>query len=140
MRALLLDTHAWIWAAGDAPALGAKARRLLSRTAAAGGLYVSSASMFEITALHTAGRLLLTRPVERWLRESIEHGGLRVVDITPDIAIDAGAIPASALADPLDRLLVATARDLDVPLVTGDRQIAGYARRSRRVQVVNAVV
>ncbi len=138
MNGLLLDTHVWIWAASDAPALGAKARRLLHRIAAAGGLHVSSASVFEIAALHTAGRLLLTRPVERWLRESIERGRLRVVDVTPDVAIDAGAIPAPALADPLDRLLVATARDLDVPLVTRDRQVITYARRSRLVRVVNA--
>jgi PIN domain nuclease of toxin-antitoxin system len=43
-------------------------------------------------------------------------------------AVDAGFIPRAALSDPLDRLLVATARQLDATLVTGDSAILAYAR------------
>ena len=135
---MLLDTHAWIWAAADEPGkLGPKTRRLIARAAAGGTLLVTTASVFEITALATAGRLRLNQSAEKWIRDSIHRGGLRVIDIDLDIAIDAGAIPSSALGDPVDRMLVASARAYDVPLVTRDRQIIDYANRSRLVRVAN---
>lgn len=136
---MLLDTHVWIWAATDTPRkLGPKTRRLLARGTAAGSLYVSAASAFEIAALHTAGRLKFNQPAERWIRESIERGHLRVLEVSTAVATDAGAVPAQSLADPLDRLLVATARDRDLPLVTRDAAILDYARRTRLVRVVDA--
>jgi PIN domain nuclease of toxin-antitoxin system len=138
---VLLDTHVWIWAAADAPRrLGPKTRRLLARGTAAGGLYVSAASAFEIAALHTAGRLKFNQPAERWIRESIERGRLRVLDVSIAIAIDAGTVPAGRLSDPIDRLLVAAARDRDLPLVTRDEAILEYARRTRLVRIVDASV
>jgi len=96
---VLLDTHVWIWAAADMPRrLGPKTHRLLARGAAAGGVYVSAASAFEIAALHTAGRLKFNQPAERWIRESIERGGLRVLEVSTAIATDAGAVPSEALS------------------------------------------
>ena len=136
---MLLDTHAWIWAAADEPAkLGPKTRRLIARAAAAGTLLVTTASVFEITALATAGRLRMNQSAEKWIRDSVIRGGLRVVNVDMDIAIDAGHIPPTALADPIDRMLVASARAYDVPLVTRDRQIIDYAERSGLVRVNDA--
>ena len=136
---MLLDTHVWIWMATDDPGrLGPRTRRLLGRATGVRAPYVSAMSVFEIAALHTAGRLAFTAPVERWLRESIANAGLRVIDLDLNMAIDAALVPASALADPLDRCLVATAREYDVPLVTRDRRILDYASRTGLVRVVNA--
>lgn len=136
---MLLDTHVWIWAAADVPRkLGPKTRRLLTRAATQGTVYVSAASAFEITALHTAGRLKFNQPAERWIRESIDRGRLRVLDVSTAIATDAGAIPAGSLSDPLDRLLVATARWRGLALVTRDEAILDYARRTHLVRVIDA--
>lgn len=60
-----------------------------------------------------------------------------MIDVTIAIASDAGAIPSSELAAPLDRLLVATARDCDLPLVTCDRAVLDYAARTRMVRVID---
>ncbi len=103
-----------------------------------GRLYVSSASAFEIAALHTAGRLKFNQPAERWIRESIERARLRILDVSAAIASDAGAVPADQLPDPIDRLLVASARDRDLDLVTRDGAILAYAMRTRLVRVVDA--
>ena len=136
---MLLDTHAWIWAAADEPGrLGPKTRRLIARAASAGTLMVTTASVFEITALATAGRLRLNQSAEKWIRDSVIRGGLRVISIDMDIAIDAGSIPSSALADPVDRMLVASARAYGLTLVTRDRQVLDYANRSRLVRVYDA--
>lgn len=136
---MLLDTHVWIWLVVDEPRrLGPRTRRALRKAVGRTAPSVSAASALEIAALHTGGRLQFTMPVERWLRESIARAGLRVLDVDADIAIDAGLIPAAALADPLDRLLVATAREHQMPLVTRDRRILDYAAATRALRVVDA--
>ena len=140
---MLIDTHVWIWAADGDSRLGVKARRRLDRPRvrySGGRLTISAASVFEVVALHTAGRLRFTIPVERWVRESIERGGLQVLDIERDVAVDAGMIPSSALPDPIDRLLVATAREFDLPFVTADRKVLDYSRRTGLVRVIDASV
>ncbi len=118
--------------------LGARTRRLLNRQAAAGRIHVAAISAFEISSLCAAGRLVLNQPVERWIRDSIDRGNLRVLDLTTDVAIDAGALGADIVPDPIDRLLVATARDRDVPLVTRDRRLLDLAARTRLVRVHDA--
>ena len=135
---MLLDTHVWIWAAAGEPRIGARTRRLLDREAAAGRVYVSAMSAFEISALCAAGRLVLNQPAERWIRDSIARGNLRVLDLDTDVAMDAGAIGADAVPDPIDRLLVAAARDAEMPLVTRDRRLLDFAARTRLVRVHDA--
>ena len=49
-----------------------------------------------------------------------------LVTITPSIAIDAVNLPGDFHKDPALRLIVATARSLDCPLITADRQILNY--------------
>lgn len=99
---------------------------------------VSPASLFELTALHTLGRIRLTRRPEEWIRDSLTAGGIRIAELTPEIAVDAGHIPRTALADPLDRILVATARHFDATFLTSDARILHYASKSGDVRVHNA--
>ena len=136
---MLLDTHVWLWAVDGAAKLGAKTRRQLDKASrsAPSAVCVSVVSAFEIAALHTAGHVQLNQPVERWIRDSIDRAKIRVIDIDREIAIDAGLIPPSALADPFDRCLVATARECGLPLVTCDRRILAYAKRTGLVRVID---
>lgn len=136
---MLLDTHVWIWLVADSPRhLGPKTRRRLAKATAWQAPHVSAVSAFEIAALHTAGRLQFTMPVERWIRESVARAGFRVIDLAVDVAVDAGSIPVTSLADPFDRCLVATAREHQMPLVTGDRRILEYAKSTGLVAVMDA--
>lgn len=136
---MLLDTHVWIWLVVDQPRrLGPKARRRLSRAIGREAPYVSAVSAFEIAALHLAGRLDFTQTVDRWIRESIARAGFRVVDLDAAMAIDAGLVPLVRLPDPIDRCLVATAREYQMPLATCDRRILDYAARTGLVQAVDA--
>ena len=125
----LLDTHVWIWTLeGDRRRIGRSTWRLLERASAAGTVRVSAISAFEISALYTAGHVHLSSSGEQWIRQTLASGHLRCAEVTADVAIDAGQIPVTALADPADRLLVATARQLDATFVTADRAILAYAR------------
>lgn len=94
--------------------------------------------MFEVTALHTLGRLRLSRPLHDWIDQALAGAGIRIAALSPAAAGDAGSITREALSDPLDRLLVATARDLEATLLTSDRRILDYAARQRTVRVQDA--
>lgn len=137
---MLLDTHVWLWAVDGGTKLGAKTRRHLDKATRSlpGEVCISAVSAFEIAALHTAGHVQLNQPVERWIREAIDRAKVRVIDLERDIAVDAGLIPPSALPDPFDRCLVATAREYGLPLVTRDRRILAYAKRTGLVTVIDA--
>jgi PIN domain nuclease of toxin-antitoxin system len=136
---LLLDTHVWLWSVdGDTRRIGRRTRQSLSRAESQEAIRISPASLFELTALHTLGRVRLARPAEQWIQEALEAAGVRIAELSPAVAIDAGHIPRSALADPLDRLLVATARRLDATLLTSDARILDYAAATGNVRVQDA--
>ena len=125
---LLLDTHVWLWTVeGDARRVGRRTRQLIGRGERSGAIRIASVSVFEVAALHTLGRLRLSKPVESWVRDALELAGLRLAPLSAVAALDAGAISRMSLPDPLDRLLVATARELDATILTADDRILEYA-------------
>jgi PIN domain nuclease of toxin-antitoxin system len=135
---LLLDTHAWIWTVeGDVGRVGVRSRRLIAQAAAKEVVRISPATLFEIVALYTAGRLRLALPAERWVDSSLERTGVRLTEMTREIAVDAGFIPRTALPDPLDRLLVATARQLGATILTADAAVLRYAAQTRNVRALD---
>lgn len=135
----LLDTHVWLWSVqGDRRRIGRRTRALLGRAEAQDAIRVSPVSVFELTALHTLGRVRLTLPAEQWIRESLQAAGIRVAELSPGVAVDAGSIPRDALPDPLDRLLVATARRLEATLLTSDARIIAYVAETANARVHDA--
>ena len=136
---MLLDTHTWIWAAlHDTKRLGPRTAREIERAASRGVAAVSVVSVFELTTLATGGRVRLATSTETWIRQAMEAGRLQVAELTSAIAIEAGSIPAAALPDPIDRVLLATARNLDIPIVTRDARILDYIRTSRIGRAIDA--
>jgi PIN domain nuclease of toxin-antitoxin system len=133
---VLLDTHAWIWTVeGDTRRIGRRSRQLIAGAEAREAVRISVATVFEIVALHAAGRLRLAKPPEQWIDTSLDLSGVRLAELTRTVAMDAGFIPRRALADPLDRLIVATARQLGATLLSADAAILEYAAQSRNVRV-----
>jgi PIN domain nuclease of toxin-antitoxin system len=53
--------------------------------------------------------------------------GVLLIPITPAIAIEAYSLPGEFHKDPADRIIVATARVYDSPLMTIDRNILNYS-------------
>lgn len=135
----LLDTHVWIWTLEREKGLiGGRTRRLIDRWAAHDTLRVSPISAFEIAWLSAAGRVALSRSVGEWVDSALEPVGIRLAPLTVHAALDAGAMGRGAVPDPVDRLLIATARALDGTLVTRDRRILDYAAETSAVRVHDA--
>ena len=135
----LLDTHVWLWGLEhERGRLGRRTWTLLDRWADHDTLRVSPLSVFEVMALHAAGRVRLSRPAEQWLEAALTAPGTRLAPLTSDAAMDAGRIGVSHLPDPVDRMLVATARQMDATFVTRDRGILDYAHDTSAVRVHDA--
>jgi PIN domain nuclease of toxin-antitoxin system len=125
---LLLDTHALVWTA--AGTIESSAADAIVAAAQAGGVLVSSVSAWELGLLarprQGAPRLRLTPTPEAWFETLLAQAGFIETPLTVKIALAASRLPGEFHPDPADRLLVATARELDVPIVTRDRRILDY--------------
>lgn len=125
--ALLLDTHAALWLDSGAH-ISATARQAIDDAAVHGGVYVSPISAWEIGQLVARGRLLLNPSDPAiWFDRFLALPGVRLASLSPHAAIRSSLLPGQFHPDPADRLLVATARELNVPIVTRDRKILHYA-------------
>ena len=135
----LLDTHVWVWhAEGDTAKLGRSTVRLLERSATQDELRVSPLSLFEVSWLHATGRLHLSRGLERWIADALELASVRLAPLSGEAAVEAGSAGVVQVPDPVDRLIIATARDMGATLVTRDRRIRDYAVASMAVRVHDA--
>jgi PIN domain nuclease of toxin-antitoxin system len=72
------------------------------------------------------GRLELAGRTTEWIRLALRYPGVRLVPLTPRIAVEANELPDPFHRDPADRILVATARVHGFPLLTADQKILGY--------------
>jgi PIN domain nuclease of toxin-antitoxin system len=123
---VLLDTHAFLW-------LQTEPERLRGQLAVVqderNRLLLSAASSWEIAIKYALGRLQLPESPERYVPRRMRAVGAEALDVEHGHALAvAGLAPRNG--DPFDRLLVAQARALDVPILTADPKIAAYPVRT----------
>jgi len=127
--AVLLDTCAVIWLANGDP-LQNKADSKIFHAALANGVFVSPVSAWEIGMLNRprAGRTIEFLPdPATWFARFMAGPAIKTAAFTADIAIAASQLPEPLHSDPADRLLIATARHMAMPIVTRDAKIINYA-------------
>lgn len=122
---LLLDTHVLVWAESLDQHLGPETRALLLDPA--NTLLVSPITTLELSRLIALSRLNLQKPLHDWLDIARQHLGFEDARFTHRAAIASYELPGNFHKDPADRMLVATARELDCLLVTADDLILGYS-------------
>lgn len=120
---ILLDTHVLVWWLTESPGLSNAAKRAIRRHSGPGEIVVSAISVLEIATAARRGRLQFTVPVEQWLSDMRCIPQLRLEPISADIAALAGSLVDPMHGDPADRMIVATATVLGVPLVTADERL-----------------
>ena len=62
-----------------------------------------------------------------WFATLMAKTNFHSATLTPGIGVDAAYLPGHLHQDPADRLLIATARQMRLPLVTRDARIIAYA-------------
>ena len=124
---ILLDTHIWVWWVAGGDGLTDTELAVIQALRMPGEERgVSVMSCWEVGMLASKGRLPLPLPVDQWVTQALGPSGVTRVPLTPAIAVASASLPAPFHADPADRIIVATAGVLDIPLVTRDGKIRQY--------------
>ena len=126
--ALLLDTCAMIFIANDTP-IEAEAEHLISEAAFNGRLYISPMSAWEIGIGVAKGRLSLPLAPTEFFNRFLVRMEAQLSALSPEILISASNLPGEPHKDPMDRILMASARILDMILVTRDGPILDYGQK-----------
>lgn len=121
---VLLDTCALIWCVNQPEKLSEQTRDILTKPDAV--VYVSPISCAEIACLAERGRITLDCHWRTWFDRYVTINGWPVVDITLEIIQEAYSLPGEFHQDPADRIIVATARQHNLHIVTGDAKILAY--------------
>lgn len=127
MTDLLLDTCAVIWTGNDDPIDADATATINSNHRAGGRTYVSPFSAWELGLLVSRARLRLERPVASWFEDFVTKGRITLAEASAQTLIASSFLPGEPPADPADRIIIATARAMNLCIVTRDRLILDYA-------------
>ena len=119
---LLLDTHIWVWSLLEPKNLTRRVVRELDNRD--NELWLSPLSTWEVLILCEKGRLVLNEDVHSWIAQAMNAVPLKEALLTHEVALETRRIRL-AHRDPVDRLLAATAKVLDLTLVTADERLIG---------------
>jgi PIN domain nuclease of toxin-antitoxin system len=130
---IVLDTHIWIWFINQEFDRFPAAWRDQIETA--DQVVISPVSCFEVALAHQRGRLQLPCAVEQWLQEALEPSGIELFPITATIAYQA-VILSPIHRDPFDRLIIATAIQVNAQLASIDQVFSQYSELGSRLMTV----
>lgn len=124
---LLLDTCAAIWIAQGAPISDEARGTLIEARLRGAPISVSPMSAWEIGRLVEQGRVRLAMEPAKWFAALTGLPGMSVAALAPETLIASSFLPGAPPLDPVDRVLIATARDHGYRLMTRDRIMLDYA-------------
>lgn len=119
----LLDTHVVVrWLAAPKKLSREQTRVLKEAVRRREPVALSAITLLEIAVLFGEGRTRSEIPVDELLDEVAANPIFRIVPLTVDVAAEVAAL-GGTLRDPADRAIVATARILELRLLTSDQRI-----------------
>ncbi len=118
----LLDTSVWLMLSQEPCRLPAKCVHLAQTQAELG---LSCVSLREIAWKQAQGKLDLGKPLLAWLSAALTPQ-IRVLTITPEVAADSATLPHFPNQDPYDQMIVATARQNNLTIISNDDAWKNY--------------
>jgi PIN domain nuclease of toxin-antitoxin system len=123
---LLLDTCAIIWMGENEPLADEAVLALDLASDRGERVRLSPISAWEIGMLASKGRIASPVRPEMWFNRFLTGGNFALSELLPDVLIASSFLPGLPPSDPIDRIIIATAREYDLTLVTRDRKILEY--------------
>jgi PIN domain nuclease of toxin-antitoxin system len=120
---LLVDTHALLWFLFDDPRMHESAAQRLSDPSVQ--KLLSVASLWEIAIKSQVGKLELGMSFDEFVRAHVLGATVDLVGLEVPHLFAYSALPLHH-RDPFDRVLVAQAQVLGVPILSADPQLAAY--------------
>lgn len=120
---ILLDTHVLVWIVSDPGRLSRAADREIRRAQRDRNCGIASITLWELALLFQKNRLRGAGSIASSIREILDDTGVKVLELTPEIADLSTSFPETYPKDPADRLIGATARALGLTLITHDERL-----------------
>ncbi len=121
---LLLHTCTIIWAVAQPDRLSSRAVDALTQPDSE--VSYSPMSCAEVAWAVSKNRLRIAQHWRTWFRHHVTANGWQELPIDLEMVQEAYSLPEPFHADPVDRLLVGTARTRSLTLVTADLKILEY--------------
>jgi PIN domain nuclease of toxin-antitoxin system len=129
MNGYLLDTHVWLWVqSGQTQRFDPGLRKELEEYQRRRQLYLSAISILEVARLVALQQYALPSSIEDFVAEATADNGFVLLDLTPRILIESTRLPGELHRDPSDRIVIATAREHGLTLITRDKSLLRYAK------------
>lgn len=123
---LLLDTHVWLWLMTGDSILSPSFTEAIERSQGHDNVLISAISIWEVGMLVEKKRVELEMDCLDWVEQSLAGPGIRLVPLSPRIAIESTRLPGEIHGDPADRILIATAHEEGAVFVTCDQKLLEY--------------
>jgi len=123
MSRYLLDTHIWLWMQAEPGRLSEDARQLVEDSAHQ--VLLSAASAWEIAIKYRLGKLQLPVAPGAYLPDRMRRSGTTPLPVEHAHVLRTAELPDHH-RDPFDRVLVAQAQLLEIPIITVDEHIPAY--------------
>jgi PIN domain nuclease of toxin-antitoxin system len=123
---ILLDTCALIFLVEGDLSAGA-ARVLEEATTEERPVLASPVSAWEIGQLVGRGRLRMAADPAKWFARATSLPSIAMSRLPADVLVASSFLPGTPPRDPVDRILIASARAIGAALMTRDRLILQYA-------------
>jgi PIN domain nuclease of toxin-antitoxin system len=120
---LVADSHAIVWFTSGSARLSATARTALRDAQRDHGLTVSVATFLDLWYVTQTTRQVTPDQLRRLRQTLVTSPAVDLHPVDEAVADAFTSIDRAAIADPWDRLIVATALMLEAPLVTRDQAI-----------------
>jgi PIN domain nuclease of toxin-antitoxin system len=130
---ILLDTCTLLWLASHDEKLPEVMKAALRETRV-GTRFISAINAFEIAVKYAKRQLDLPLEPQLWIDSTCAQRGLTCIAISDRIACKAAALPPIH-KDPADRILIATALEHGLTLLTPDAHIRAYPGLRTRWEV-----
>ena len=88
--------------------------------------YISAISVWEVAKKVSLGKLTLSIPIRDWLSQATRKPFIEIIPLSVDIAVESTILPGVFHKDPADQIIVASARQCNMTLLTTDRHIISY--------------
>jgi PIN domain nuclease of toxin-antitoxin system len=119
------DTHPLLWyVSGRSDRLGPRAREAFEGADRSDGsalIYIPTIVLTECLAVIENNRIRIEERFDVWVRQLDRHAYFALAELRSSTILKCFELPM--IPDPFDRMIVATALDLELPLMSVDQEI-----------------
>ena len=121
----LLDTNVWLWMVERPVTIPEKILPIVNNPLNY-PFALSAISVWEVAKKVSLGKLGLSVPISDWMKKATNKTYIQILPLSVEVAVESTQLPGEFHKDPADQIIVATARQYNLIILTADRLILNY--------------